>query len=170
MIRVCRTSWMLQIQEKIGQVNLLQMAICLFVYFGLFVPLENLLLIWRSHHYRWSATNFDLCSALMPIEQWGFFSMPHLLWHGASIYNGHHRGPVTLKPIAERWAGELSLPIFTTYVCRLGFEHPIFRLRGERSNQLRHRRRNGKFKMVHTVQRGACLILKFQNALFLKNR
>ena len=30
---------------------------------------------------------FYLCSALMAIEQWGFFSVPHLLWHGASVYN-----------------------------------------------------------------------------------
>ena len=35
------------------------------------------------------AANFDLCSALMTTEQWGFFSVPHLLWHGASAYNGH---------------------------------------------------------------------------------
>ena len=47
-------------------------------------------------------------------EQWGFFSVPHLLWHGASVFNGHLRGPVTLTPIAERSAVELSLPVFTT--------------------------------------------------------
>ena len=28
-------------------------------------------LIWRRHQYRWRATNFDLYSALMAIEQWG---------------------------------------------------------------------------------------------------
>ena len=28
------------------------------------------------------------------------------------------RGPVTLAPVAERLAVELSLPVFTTYVCR----------------------------------------------------
>ena len=35
----------------------------------------------------------------MVIEQWGFFSVPHLLWHGTSIYmyNGHLRRPVTLN-------------------------------------------------------------------------
>ena len=59
------------------------------------VPLENYSHIWRRHHCRWRAANFDLCSALMAIEQWGFFSVPHLLWHGASIYDGHLRGPVT---------------------------------------------------------------------------
>ena len=41
---------------------------------------------------------FYLCSALMAIEQWGFFSVPYLLWYGASVYNGHPREPVT--PVA----------------------------------------------------------------------
>ena len=38
---------------------------CLFVVF--FIPLEKFsnLLIWRRHHCRWWAANFDLCSALM---------------------------------------------------------------------------------------------------------
>ena len=34
------------------------------------------------------------------------------------LHNGHLRGPVTLIPVAERLAVELSLPVFTTYVCR----------------------------------------------------
>ena len=64
----------------------------------------------------------------MAIEQWRFFSVPHLLWHGASVYNGHLRRPVTLSPYlggpvtlpspAERVAVELSLPVFTTKICR----------------------------------------------------
>ena len=45
----------------------------------------------------------------------GFLSVPHLLWHGASVFNGHLRGPVTVTPIAERLEVELSLPVFTTY-------------------------------------------------------
>ena len=72
--------------------------------------------------------NFDLFSALMTVEQWGFYIVLHILWHGSSVYNGHLRGPVTLSLIAERLAVELSLPVFTT-----------FRLRGERSNPLFHR-------------------------------
>ena len=52
---------------------------------------------------------FDLRSALMAIEQWGFLSVPHLLINGASVYNSHLRGPVTLTPIAEFLAVELSL-------------------------------------------------------------
>ena len=36
-----------------------------------------------------------------------------------SVYNGHLRGPVTPTPIAERLAVKLSLPVLTTYVCRV---------------------------------------------------
>ena len=82
---------------------------------------------------------FDLCSALMAIEQWVFFSVPHLLWHGASVYNGNLRGPVTLTAIAERLAVELSLPFYDLGLSRLGFEIQTFRLQGERFNWLRHR-------------------------------
>ena len=46
-----------------------------------YVPFENFSIIWRRHHYRWRASYFDLYSALMVIEQWGFLSVPHLLWH-----------------------------------------------------------------------------------------
>ena len=86
--------------------------VCLFVCLGFFVQLGNFSLIRRRYHCQWRAENFD---QLVAIEQWGFFSVPHLLWHGASVYmyNGHLRGPVTLAPIAERLAVELSLPVFT---------------------------------------------------------
>ena len=85
---------------------------CLFVcLFGFIVPLEHFAVIWRRHHYQWRAANFDLCSALMAIEQWWFFSVWHLLWQGAYVYNGHLRGPVTLTPIVECLAVELSLPV-----------------------------------------------------------
>ena len=74
--------------------------VCLFGFVflggGLSSHSRNSSLIWRRHHYRWRAANFYLFSALMAIEQWRFFSVPHLLWHGASVYNGHIRGPVTL--------------------------------------------------------------------------
>ena len=72
--------------------------VCLvwFLFVWSFSSNQNFSLIWRRHHCRWRAANIDLCSALMAIEQWGFFSVPHLLWHGASVYNGHLRRPVTL--------------------------------------------------------------------------
>ena len=35
----------------------------------------------------------------------GFFSVPHLLWHGASVYNGYLRGPVThYLPSVWQWS------------------------------------------------------------------
>ena len=40
---------------------------------------------------------------IMVIEQWGFFSVPHLLWHGTLVYNGNLRGPVTVTPVVEFW-------------------------------------------------------------------
>ena len=42
-------------------------------------------------------------------KQWGFFNVPHLLWHGPTLCNGHLRGPVTLTPVAKRLAVELPL-------------------------------------------------------------
>ena len=64
----------------------------------IFVPL-----IWRRHHCLWRAAGFIyLCSTLVAIKQWGFFSVSHLLWQGASVYYSHLRGPVTLTPNAER--------------------------------------------------------------------
>ena len=87
---------------------------------GFVVPFKNFSLIWRCHHYRWKAANFDLIvfSALIANDQWGFFSVPRLLWHGTSVYNGHLWGPMTLTPVAERLAVELSQAVLTTKVCR----------------------------------------------------
>ena len=42
----------------------------------------------------------------------------HLLCPGASVYDGLLRGSMTLIPGAERLALELSLPVFTTKICR----------------------------------------------------
>ena len=67
-------------------------------------------LMWRSHHCLWSTVNFDLCSAFMAIEQWGFLYATHLLWHGSTLYNCHLRGPVTHTPVASVW--QWSCPFF----------------------------------------------------------
>ena len=79
----------------------------------------------------------------MAIEQWGFFSMPHILWHGTSVNNGHLRGhshllQSVLHETAFTWFNDLDLS-------RVGFEHPSFRLPSERSNRLRHRRANRRY-------------------------
>ena len=81
---------------------------------GLYVPLKNFSLLWSRHHYmyRWRASKFDLCSTLTATEQWGFFSLSHLL---ESVYNGHLRALVILTPVADHLAVELSLPVLTTY-------------------------------------------------------
>ena len=84
---------------------------CLFVCLLLIVPLETQM---ETSPLPAKTANFNLCSALMAIEQWGFFSISYLLWYGASINNGDLRGPITLTPIAERLAMELSLPVFKT--------------------------------------------------------
>ena len=63
--------------------------VCSIFCLAVFIPLESFSLIWRRHHDQWRAANFDLCSALMVIEQWGFFSVSHLLWHAESVLNGH---------------------------------------------------------------------------------
>ena len=80
----------------------------------LFCPTREFFPFLGRHHCRWRVANFDLCSALMAIEQWGFFSVPDVLWHGATVYNGHIPGPVTIIYNAERLAVQLSLPVFTT--------------------------------------------------------
>ena len=109
---------------------------CLFVCLLFFVPLENFSLIWRSHHCRWRAANFDLCSALMAIEQWGFFSVPYLLWHGASVYNGRLRVPVTNTFCRAFSSGAVTTCLYDLGLSWLGFEHPTFRLLGERSSSV----------------------------------
>ena len=86
----------------------------------------------RDHHYRRRASNFVIYSALMSIEQWEFLSVPHLLWHGSSVYNCHIWGPMTLTPIVEHLAEELSLPDLThRYVSTVDLT-PISLMRGER--------------------------------------
>ena len=53
-------------------------VIC-FLFVELFVALLKFSRIWRRQHYRLMVANFDLWSALMAIEQWGFVSVSQLL-------------------------------------------------------------------------------------------
>ena len=89
----------------------------LFVYLRFIVPLENFPLIWIRRHSRWRGANLDLNLALMAIEQWGFYSVPHLMWHGATVYNGHLLPSVL--PVA------LSLPFLRLGSAWLEFVHQI---------------------------------------------
>ena len=65
------------------------------------------------HFYGYLTITFEMLHNLT-IEQWEFFGVPHLLWQATSAYNGHLRETVTLKPVEERLAVELSLSVFTT--------------------------------------------------------
>ena len=83
-----------KIQVWVDRVRIL---VCLFVCLGIIVRLENF------SHMETSALPVKGCKfwpMLMAIKQWGFFSVPHLMGHGAYIYNGHLWGPMTLSPIA----------------------------------------------------------------------
>ena len=117
----------------------------MFVCLGFIVPLENVLLIRRRHYYRWRAANFDLCSALVAIEQWGFFTaLPYLLWHGAWSC------PRT-RDTHTYWRAFSSGAVTTCFnnlgLSRLGLKHPTFCLRGQRSNHHRHHSGNIDLKL-----------------------
>ena len=84
---------------KVTSYEMAALTICLFVCLELNVQLENVSFVWRRYHCRWRAANFDLCSALMAIEHWGFFNVPHTLRLWPTVYNGNLWGPVTLTPV-----------------------------------------------------------------------
>ena len=79
---------------------------CRFFFVVFLEYFQNLSLIWRRHHYRWRAINFDLYSAVMAIDQWGFLTCHTYCDTDQPFYYGHLRGPVTLTPVVERLAVE----------------------------------------------------------------
>ena len=93
--------------------------------------------------------------------------MPHLLRHGASVYNGHLRGSVTLTFSS----GAVTICFYDLGLLRLKFEHPTFRLRGERSNPLRHRRGDSEYlhrniKMGHRLKHDWLLYALYMYLIF----
>ena len=86
------------------------------------VRLMNISLIWRRNYYRWNDDNVELCMALMPIKQWGFFCLSHLLCHRTSIYNCHLRGPMKLTPRVELKASLLFTQLINCTVARVYFQ------------------------------------------------
>ena len=122
----------------------------LFVCLEFIVPLENFSLIWRRHHYQWRAANVDPCSTLMANEQWEFFSVPYLLWHGASVYIGHPRIRDTHIYCRAFNSAAVTTCFYDLGLSRLGFGHPTLRLRDQRSIPLRHRR--GSISGLHTIK------------------
>jgi hypothetical protein len=65
-------------------------------YLLFYVPLKDISLIWIRHHCRWRAAKYRLCSAFKAFEQGGIFIVPHLLWHGTSVF------PVSSVPVRIR--------------------------------------------------------------------
>ena len=119
------------------------MAVVLFFFkyfclFKLYLPTRELLLLRRRrHHYRWRAANFDIYSAQMVIEQWRFFSVPHLLRHGTSVYNGHLQVTCYTHIYCKSVGIGADITCFNDLgQLRQGFEHPTFRLQGERCYRL----------------------------------
>ena len=88
---------------------LLKSILCLlFFVLEFFISRKIFSLLWRRHHWRWRAENLYLCSALMAIEQWRFFSVPHLLCNG---------NPIIMVISEDPWqslAVELSQSVLTT--------------------------------------------------------
>ena len=80
-----------------------------------------------------------VCSALMAIEQWGFFSMSHLLWHGHPFIMVISEDPWQshLMPSIEQWSCHFLFKQLG--LSRPEFKHPTFRLRSKHSNRLQHR-------------------------------
>ena len=65
-----------------------------------------------------------------------FFSVPHLLWHRASVNYGNHEDlwRPHLMPSVWRWC--CHYPFLRLSLSRLGFVHPTFRKQGNRFNRL----------------------------------
>ena len=93
-----------------------------FVCVDFIVQFENFSLLWKRHHCRWRAANLDLCSALMALEQWEFFNVPHQLWHGPTLYDGHLRGPVTLTCCRAFDSGAVTTYFYDLGLSSLGIE------------------------------------------------
>ena len=112
----------------------LGLFVYLFVCLWFYIQIENFSFISKSHHYWLRAENFDLCSALMTIEQWGFFSVPHILWHGASVYSDNFWGLYDTHICCQAFDSRTVTTCFYDLgLSRLGFQHPSFRMRGKRS-------------------------------------
>ena len=104
------------IRHYINEIHVMLCTYINLIVFGVFSPTQNFSL---------NTMTLPLpVIDLMVIEQWGFLSVPHLLWHGAWIYNSHLRGPVILTPATERLAVELLLPVFRFRFVTAGIRTP----------------------------------------------
>ena len=93
------------------------------------------------------------------IEQWGLFSVPHLLWHGH---------PFIMVISEDLWhstycrafgSGAVTACFYDWGLSRLKFEHPTFSLRGKLSNPLRHRRGTKNMRIRYLTNEWYTLVL-----------
>ena len=132
---------------------------------GFYVPLEN----FRSYD-QWRASNVDLYSALVVIEQWMFFSVPHLLWQwGIRLKWSSPRTLDTHTYWRTFDSGAVTICFYYLGLSWLGFEHPTFCLRCERSYRL-HLRGGSLLGLKNFVIAGLCLIqIKFESSTSAMN-
>ena len=102
--------------------------VCLFACLEFIVPLENFSFIRRRHHCRWRTANFDLCSALMAIEQWGFFNVPHAL----PLIMVISEDPWHSHLLSSVWQWDCHYLFLRLRSVPTGDWNPICRIRGER--------------------------------------
>ena len=96
-----KETWaILQYFKLVCMAAYLRLFVCVCLY-GFSCPTREIFTHIETSPYRWRAATFELCSALMAIEQWRFFCVSHLLWHGVFVYIGHLRGPVTFTHISQ---------------------------------------------------------------------
>ena len=69
------------------------------------------------------------------IEQWQFFKVPHLLWHGQTLYSGLSEDPRHSHLLPSVWQWNCFY-LFKRLRSVTVFEHPTFRVQCERSNRL----------------------------------
>ena len=82
------------------------------------------------------------CSVLIAIEQWVFSSVPHPPWNGASVYMVISEDPIHSQLMLSVWQWSCHYLFLRLIISMslLGFEHPAFRMRSDRSNPVHHRR------------------------------
>ena len=123
---------------------------CSFVFLEVFYPIKNYSLILIRHHNRWRATYFDLYSALIAIEQWWFFSLPHRLWQ--RLESPRTRGPHTCCRAYNSGAVTTWFGLY-----RLGFEQPTLRMRGKRLNKVQE----------GNLWRNICMHVQLKNIIWM---
>ena len=132
--------------------------VCLFVCLACFAPLENFSLIKRRQHYREGLHILSYARHSWPLNSGGSLA--------CHTYCDTGR-PFIMVISNDSWHSHL-LPSVMHLSCncllgliRLGFEHLTFRMWGERSNLLRHRR-GQILKLTCQIRLSACLIVPRQ--------